>query len=77
MTPSDGKTKRLKDKDQKEKSLCLDTSLKAPASCRPQISKDAEWIWPAGQSTNEAYCRGRLGDYGNVLYCAVNDNVKY
>jgi len=40
----------------------------APWRRRPQISKDAEWIWPAGQSTNEAYCRGRLGDYEDVVH---------
>merc|ERR1711971_132578 len=40
----------------------------APWRLRPQISKDAEWIWPAGRSTNEAYCRGMLGDYEDVVH---------
>jgi len=32
----------------------------APWGARPGILVQAEWIWPAGTSTNEAYCRIEL-----------------
>jgi hypothetical protein len=32
----------------------------APWGARPGILAQAEWIWPAGASTNEAYCRIEL-----------------
>jgi len=36
------------------------TNSVAPWGGRPGILVQAEWIWPAGASTNEAYCRIEL-----------------
>merc|ERR1719460_426383 len=40
----------------------------APWGVRPEISTDAEWIWPYTSKVDKAYCRVMLGNYEDVVH---------